>query len=208
MTKQDWLVTENGNCLGFDSPKEWDLLSKTNPYRLYRFLEELEDILNQGEMTNQNEKDLLKSIRRVVRKLILNVYWIKTTIPDPSPKTGTALSLLYDEPGFSLTLQTEIMLSGTTTSIHNHGTWGVVATLGGKQKNSFWKQFPTAEVSNKLQKVGEKILYPGDIISFTSNAIHQVEAIGDEPTFTLNLYGETLSNRFIFDPITSQTQKF
>ncbi|WP_119260968.1 cupin [cyanobacterium endosymbiont of Rhopalodia gibberula] len=208
MAKQDWLVTENGNCLGFDSPREWDLLSKTNPYRLYRFLEELEDILNQGEMTNQKEKNLLKSIRRVVRKLILNVYWVKTIIPDPCPKTGTALSLLYDEPGFSLTLQTEIMLPGTTTSIHNHGTWGVVATLRGQQKNSFWKRLPTSEVSNKLQKVEEKILRPGDIISFTSNAIHQVEAIGDEPTFTLNLYGETISNRFNFDPITHQAHKF
>lgn len=208
MAKQDWLVTDNGNCLGFDSPREWDLLSQTNPYRLYRFLGELEDILSQGEITNQEEKDLLKSIRRVVRKLILNVYWLKNTIPDPSPKTGTALSLLYDEPGFSLTIQTEIMLSGTTTSIHNHGTWGVVATLGGKQKNSFWKRFPTLEVSNQLQKVGEKILHPGDIISFTNNAIHQVEAIGDEPSFTLNIYGETLFNRFNFDPITYEAQKF
>ena len=208
MTKQDWLVTDNGNCLGFDSPREWGLLYKTNPYRLYRFLQELEDILNQGEMTNQKEEDLLKSIRQVVRKLILNVYWVTTAIPDPSPQTGTALSLLYDEPGFSLTLQTEIMVSGTTTSIHNHGTWGVVATLGGQQKNSFWKRLPTSEVSDKLQKVGEKTLRPGDIISFTSNAIHQVEAIGDEPTFTLNLYGETRFNRFTFDPITYQAYKF
>ena len=208
MVKQDWLVTDNGNCLEFDSPREWDLLSQTNPYRLYRFFGELEDILNQGEMTNQGEKDLLKSIRRVVRKLILNVYWVTTAIPDPSPQTGTALSLLYDEPGFSLTLQTEIMLPGTTTSIHNHGTWGVVAVLGGQQKNSFWKRLPTPEVSNNLQLVGEKVLNPGDIISFTTNAIHQVEAIGDEPAFSLNLYGETISERFNFDPITHQAQRF
>ena len=45
-------------------------------------------------------------------------------------------------------------------------------------------------------------------ISFTGNAIHQVEAIGNEPTFTLNLYGETVSSRFNFDPITYQAQKF
>ncbi|WP_267383563.1 cupin [Cyanobacterium sp. uoEpiScrs1] len=208
MVKQDWLVTDNGDCLGFNSPKEWDLLSKNKPYRLYRFLEELEDIVVQGEMTNQKEEDLLKSIRRVVRKLIVNVYWITTAIPEPSPQTGTALSLLYDEPGFSLTLQTEIMLPGTTTSIHNHGAWGVVANLGGQHKNSFWKRLPTAEVPNQLQKVSEKILNRGDIISFTGNAIHQVEAIGNEPTFTLNLYGETVSSRFNFDPITYQAQKF
>ncbi len=208
MTKQDWLVKDNGNCLGFDSPREWDLLSQTNPYRLYRFLGELEDILNQGEMANQGEEDLLKSIRHLVRKLILNVYWVTTTVPDPSPQTGTSVSLLYDEPGFSLTLQTEIMLPGTSTSIHNHGTWGVVAALGGQQKNTFWKRSPTPEFPDKIEQVAEKLFHPGDIIGFTTDAIHQVEAIGDEPTFTLNLYGETLSKRFNFDPITHQAQKF
>lgn len=208
MAKQDWLVMENGCFLGFDSPREWDLLSPTNPYRLYRFLGELEDVLNQQEMMGQGEEALLQAIRRVVRKLILNVYWVTTQIPETSPQSGTSVSLLYDEPGFSLTLQTEIMLPGTSTSVHNHGTWGVIAALGGQQKNTFWQRSPTPEFPDKIELVGEKVFHPGDIISFTTEAIHQVEAIGDEPTFTLNLYGETLSKRFNFDPLTHQAKKF
>ncbi len=208
MGKQDWLVTANGDCLVFNSPREWDLLTETNPYRLYRFLGELEDVINQTEMAGKREETLLHLIRPLVRKLILNVYWIKTQIPEVSANRGTAFLLLYDEPGFPLTIQTEIMLPGTSTSIHNHGTWGVVATLKGKQKNTFWQRSPTPDFPDKIEQVGQQFFHPGDIISFMTDAIHCVEAVGDEPTVTLNLYGETLSKRFQFDPNTHQVKKF
>lgn len=208
MAKQDWLITNEGNCLAFKSPREWDLLSETNPYRLYRFLVELEDLINQTEIRGESEEALLHNIRPLVRKLILNVYWLKTNIPDISNDIGTSFSLLYDEPGFSLTIQTEIMLPQTSTSIHNHGTWGIVATLGGQQKNTFWRRSPTSDFPDKIEQVGEQIFSSGDIISLMTDTIHRVEAIGDEPTITLNLYGETLSKRFNFDPITHQAKKF
>ncbi|MEA5535252.1 cupin [Crocosphaera sp. XPORK-15E] len=209
MQQQDWLVKEDGECLSFPSPRQWDLLTQTTQYRLHRFLTELDDILNQAEITGETEADYLPSLRRLVRKLLLNVYWVSNQIPAPSEKTGTEVCLLYDEPGYPLTLQTEIMLPGTTTTIHNHGTWGVIATLQGQQKNVFWQRSPTSEHPQNIEKVGEKILQPGDIISFTTEAIHSVEAVGDEPSVTLNLYGHThAAKRFKFDPVNHKAHHF
>ena len=209
MLHQDWLVTEEGQCLSFPSPRQWDLLAQTTQYRLHRFLTELDDVLNQAEMSGETEAEYLPNLRRLVRKLLLNVYWINKAIPTPSEKTGTEISLLYDEPGYSLTLQTEIMLPGTRTTIHNHGTWGVVATLQGEQKNIFWKRVPTSEYPQNIEKAGEKVLRTGDVISFTTDAIHCVEAVGDEPSVTLNLYGDThAAKRFQFDPVTHKAQNF
>jgi predicted metal-dependent enzyme (double-stranded beta helix superfamily) len=108
-----------------------------------------------------------------------------------------------------MTIQTETLMPGTCTPIHNHGTWGVVATLQGEQKNTFWKRSPTSKFPGKIERVGEQILKPEDIISFTTEAIHCVEAVGDELTVTLNLYGETYaSKRFQFDPATHQARNF
>lgn len=208
MAKQDWLVTAQGNCLGFDSPREWDLLSEINPYRFYRFLGELEEIIHQSEISRKAEEALLHSLRSLVRKLILNIYWITTQIPDVTSEEGTAFLLLYNEPGFPLTIQTEVMLPGTSTSIHNHGTWGIVAILGGKQKHTFWKRSPTPEFPDKIEQVGEQFFHQGDIISLTTDAIHCVEAVENKPTVTLNLYGETIAKRFNFDPLTHQAKKF
>ncbi|AVQ72347.1 MULTISPECIES: hypothetical protein [unclassified Microcystis] len=40
---------------------------------------------------------------------------------------------------------------------------------------------PTAEFPDKMAVASEKVLEAEDIISFTPEAIHQVEAIGQEP---------------------------
>ncbi len=209
MPQQDWLITETGECLPFPSPRQWDLLTPTTPYRLHRFLTELDDVVNQAEITGATEAEYLPTLRRLVRKLILNVYWISQDIPTPSPETGTEVKLLYDELGYPLTLQTEIMLPGACTTIHNHGNWGVVATLQGQQKNTFWKPVPIPEYPQNIEKVGEKVFQSGDIISLTTEVIHCVEAIGNEPTVTLNLYGDTnASKRFKFDTSTHKAYHF
>ncbi|MDB9391454.1 cupin [Microcystis aeruginosa] len=40
---------------------------------------------------------------------------------------------------------------------------------------------PTAEFPDKITVTGEKVLEAEYIISFTPEAIHQVQAIGEEP---------------------------
>ena len=72
--------------------------------------------------------------------------------------------------------------------------------LKGQQKNVFWKREPSSNFPDNIEKVGEQILTEGEIISFTSDAIHHIEAVGEEPSLTFNLYGETnASKRFQFD---------
>jgi predicted metal-dependent enzyme (double-stranded beta helix superfamily) len=198
MNNRDWLVREDGHCLPCKSAREWDLLK--SEYRLHRFLTEIEDVINQSTEKGETEIDFLPHLRRLVRQLITNSYWLRTQVPEPCTKTGTSIIMLYDEIGFPLTVQTETVLPGRGSPIHNHGTWGIVAVLKGQQKNVFWKRQPSTDFPDQIEKVGEKILKEGEIISFTSDAIHHIEAVGDEPSFTFNLYGETnAANRFQFN---------
>lgn len=203
MKNKDWLVTEDGQFQACKSVSEWKLLREN--YRFYRFLTEVEDVLNEAE----DESICLPDIRTLVRRLITNSYWVQTQYLEPSPQTGTSVLMLYDEIGFPMTVQIVTFLPGTVSTIHNHGTWGVVALLKGQEKNTFWKRTNDPKFQDKIESVGEINLLPGDIISFTPDAIHSVEAIGDEPTVTFNLYGETHSKRrFEFDPITHRSKNF
>ncbi len=205
MKTADWLVKEDGVCLLCKSVREWDLLAEE--YRLYRFLTEVEDIMRLTATEQRDEESALSALRMLVRKLILNCYTVKTRLPEPNHKTGVSVVTLYDELGFPMTIQTEMNLPGTSSPIHNHGTYGIVMVLQGKQKNTFWKRNPTDEFPDRIERVGERIIEPGDIISFTSEAIHSIESVGDEPTITFNFYGETYgSKRFRFD-FNKQTAK-
>ncbi|AVH72244.1 cupin [Nostoc sp. 'Lobaria pulmonaria (5183) cyanobiont'] len=203
MKGKDWLLRGDGQYQACRSVRAWDLLREN--YRLYRFLTEVEDVLNSVD----DEASRLPELQMLVRRLIVNSYWVQSQYLEPSPKTGTSVSLLYDELGFPLTVQTVTFAPGTRSTIHNHGTWGIVAVLKGQEKNTFWQRTNSPEFQDKIEQTGELTLFPGDIISFTPDAIHCVEAMGDEPTVTFNVYGETDPNeRFEFDPVKYSAKNF
>ncbi|MBD2569788.1 cupin [Anabaena lutea] len=203
MQGKDWFVAGDGEHQICKSARIWDLLRDN--YRLYRFLTEVEDVLNNVE----DESTRLPEIRMLVRRLIINSYWVNSQFLEPDSKTGTSVLLLYDELGFPLTVQTVTFAPGTISNIHNHGTWGVVAVLKGEEKNTFWRRSSHPEFPDQIEKTGEINLFPGDIISFTPDTIHCVQAVGEEPTVTLNIYGETdPKKRFEFDIINHIAKKF
>ncbi len=203
MVSQDWIVTEEGQCEACESDSDFEL--STNPYRLYRFLTDLEDILQKIP----DERQRLQAIRPLVRRLLTSSEWLQGEYLEPDAETGWSVLMLYDEPNFPLTVQTVAWLPGRVSPIHNHATWGVVALISGQEKNTFWKRANNQELSGEIEQVGERIFTPGEIISFLPAAIHAVEALGDEPTITFNLYGETnYEQRFEFDPVACTAQNF
>lgn len=199
MPYQDLLIQDNGQITSHDIQPDSD----TPPYRLYRFLTDIEDILT----TTTDNEAILHAVRPLVRRLLTQSVWLQWQYTDPDPDTDWSVSMLYDEPGFPLTLQNVAWNPGTISPIHNHGTWGVVAILSGQEKNTFWR--PQSPSSSQLEKVNEIILNPGDIITFLPETIHHVEVVGDEPVISFNLYGVTdYDNRFEFDLATGTKANF
>ena len=199
---ENWIVLDDCTQLTY-YPQETELPAE--PYRLYRFLTDLEDIL----LNIPDDRDRLKAIMPLVRHLLTTSYWLQMEYDQPSPKTGWSVKTLYREPEYPLTVQMVAWKPGTTSPIHNHGTWGIVALIDGTEKNRFWKRSPTAEFPDKLELVGEQILQPGEIIGFLPGAIHSVESMGNEPTISFNIYGETdYSQRYQYDTVKNTAKNF
>ena len=202
MKNRDFLVTGDGSWQVCKPAKEWDLLQ--TPYYLHRFLTEVEDAVN----TSYDEITRLAALRLLVRRLITNSYWIRTQKPE-SFETGMSALMLYDELGYPLTVQTAIAQPGNVSTIHSHGNWGVIAILEGEECNTIWRRVPDSQFPNRVEPVGDIVLLPGDIISFTSDAIHRIKATADEPTFSFSIYGETYHyRRFEYDPIAHTAKNF
>jgi len=194
MANQNWLITDDGSHRTFGNP---NVTEPGQIYRLYRFLTELEDILD----TFHDDTSRIEAITPLVRKLLVSSYWLQMEYKPPSPKTGWSVNFLYQEYEFPLTVQMVAWAPGHGSTIHNHGTWGIVALIGGQERNQLWRRQPSTEHPDRIELVDEIILNPGDVVTFTSDAIHSVEPMGDEPTVSFNLYGVTdFKNRFVFDP--------
>lgn len=207
MLSQNWLVTGDGQCEAWEESADRLELS-IGQYRLYRFLTDLEDILHKlkSDATGDRSRHRLQEICPLVRRLLTSSEWLQGEYLEPNPETGWSVLTLYDEPDFPLTVQTVAWLPGKVSPIHNHATWGVVALISGEEKNTLWRR-----TNNKgsIEKAGEIILTPGEIMGFMPDAIHQVEALGDQPTISFNLYGETnYQQRFEFDPVTAIAKNF
>ncbi|MBE9101707.1 cupin [Vacuolonema iberomarrocanum] len=190
---QDWLVQENGNCIALDVA---ELEIPETPYRMYRFLTEVEDIL----AAEPDDGRRIEAIAPLVRKLLNSSYWLQFEFVQPKPNPGWSVRFLYQDHQFPLTVQMVAWLPGQPSPIHNHGTWGIVAIVNGQEKNRFWRKAPTSEHPDRIELVGDRTLSPGDLISFLPNAIHSVEPLGDESAITFNIYGVTdFKQRFEFD---------
>lgn len=198
---QDWLVTNESQCISLASLQadlqENSFTKKYSiPYRLYRFLTDVENIIWQ-EPDNCLR---LQKICPLVRRLLNDSEWILTSFAMPDRETGWSVQMLYDEPDFALTVQTVAWAPQSISPIHNHATWGIVALIDGEEKNTFWQRSPSAEFPDRIFKTDEHTLTAGDILCLMPEAIHQIEAIGDEPTISFNVYGITdYSQRFEFD---------
>ncbi len=204
MNAQDWFVTDDGQCQPRPSSRDWDLLR--DPYYLHQFLTEVLAILAKAPH-ELDEWDYLPQLRRQVRQLIMNSYWVKTQFSSSDADEKIQITTLYDEIGYPLTVQNVVTQPGVVTPIHNHGTWGIVFQLEGEDRHIFWRRVEVSEDAARIEAVGEHLLRPGEIISFHPNAIHQVETLGDRPAVTFQLYGDTQpKGRFQFQP-ESQTAK-
>ncbi|NEQ95407.1 MAG: cupin [Cyanothece sp. SIO2G6] len=223
MGSKDWFVTDEGQCEPRPSVRPWDLVREH--YYFHQFLSDIMGILSEVQIERE-EWDRLPQIRKCVRQLVMNSYWLRTRQPQPNPQTGIGVLTLYDEIGYPLTVHNELTLPDTITPIHNHGTWGVVAVISGKEEHTFWRRkspYPSPDVAPRplprtignqtlpatLEKVGRKILYPGEIVSFMPDAIHQVTTIGPQPALSFCIYGDTQPrSRFRFDPVANTAKLF
>jgi len=191
----NWLVTDDSRSRLLDLDAYRPAIE---PYRLYRFLTDLEDIL----ASETDDPRRLQAICPRVRTLLESSYWLQGDFLPPSAQTGWAVKFLYRDFEFPLTVQMVTWLPGQESPVHNHGAWGLVALIAGQERNRLWRR-----AGDGIEPAGELVLNPGDVLCLTPDAIHSVEALGDTPTISFNLYGETdFQARYEFDPV-AQTAK-
>ncbi|MEM9276228.1 MAG: cupin [Cyanobacteria bacterium P01_F01_bin.143] len=198
----NWIIDNNSSRETYET-LEPEITEQ--PYRLYRFLTDLEDVL----LTISDDRDRLKAIFPLVRKLLMSSYWLQMEYREPNPETGWSVKTLYKEVDYPITIQTVTWLPGNVSPIHNHATWGIVAIMDGQEKNRFWQRSPDAEHPHKIKLIDEYTFIPGDIVGLMPDAIHSVEPLGEEPAITFNIYGETdFQERYEFDSVNHSVKNF
>ena len=94
-------------------------------------------------------------------------------------------------------------LPGRGPTPHDHGTWAVVAGVDGAETNISWERLDDGSRPGhaSLRKREERIVGPGDVLTFLPGAIHSVVNHTREVTVSLHVYGFNinLTQRAQFD---------
>jgi predicted metal-dependent enzyme (double-stranded beta helix superfamily) len=233
----DWLVTDNGNiqvCPIADD--DWGQVGQT--YRLYRFLTDVEDILWRYSDDRQRLEQIRPLVRRLLNSSywLQGEYkqpnpergWSVLTLYEEPDFPLTVQTVVW-LPGRKSKIHNHATwgLVALVNGQEKNVIWQRVGSAGiehsdsagqkGDNDNKSERSQQLAQSAssdrldrvNQIEPIGEQILNPGDIISFTSEAIHHVEVISDEPTITFNLYGLTdYQQRYEFDPINHTAKLF
>ena len=93
----NWFITDTGDCQSLNF-QAWQPIQ---PYRLYRFLTELDDILHEIE----DDRQRLEAIAPRVCEFLETATWLDTAYVPPDPQRGCSVSNLYTEPNYPLTVQ-------------------------------------------------------------------------------------------------------
>jgi predicted metal-dependent enzyme (double-stranded beta helix superfamily) len=166
------------------------------PYRFYHLLSNLEDLLECCPV----DEDLLEKAVPLLYRLLASSPWFSLAVLPPDLEVKWSVQNLDDEPDLPLTVQLVSWASGRTAPIHNHGCWGLVNLLLGLKRSHVWGKRPGAEGLKQILPIEGLCLQPGDTL-LLPEAIHSVEALGEEQTVSINRYGPTdYTQRFELNP--------
>ncbi|WP_177194796.1 cysteine dioxygenase family protein [Alteribacillus iranensis] len=161
-----------------------------------RFVKEIEEIVTyhtaEEEITERVSKKLKSYLNSGLS--IPNEY----TLPNPDKYV---LYPLYIAPDESFSISSAVWDVGQSTPIHNHGVWGVIGIVDGKEREV---QFLESRIEGgELDKVGERFLHKGDVTVCCSKDldIHKVNCASDTPCIGIHIYGGNIGTkpRYVYD---------
>ena len=153
----------------------------------------------------RDEREVLARVRPLVAGLAANKQaWLTPDMGRPDEAQGFGIRVLHEEPDHSLTVLVASWLPDRGAPPHDHGTWAVVTGLDGEERNEFWRRLDDRTRSGyaELEKIGEKVFGPGDVLALPTGAIHSVWNDSDRVTTSLHVYGMHVNHteRSQFDP--------
>jgi predicted metal-dependent enzyme (double-stranded beta helix superfamily) len=205
-------VGADGICRQMKSPSiNLDKFPLRYPYYFCRFLNDLDTLI---ELTS-DDLERIRVATILTRRFLSQANWVIDACPLPDPETHSATKPLYRDPNSPFEVHVFSWLP-QNSGVHSHGSWSLVAILGdattGRELNYFWTRFDDGSQPGYavVKPISKQILEPGDIIGFTSDAIHNIKSISAEneenlenpkPTYMFNIFGDrNPSRRYIFNP--------
>lgn len=180
-------------------------MATTESYTIDRFVEDAKRVVASADGDRQQVVDALTP-------LVKQVLW-DDGLFDPKyrrePEDDRPRYIYHLSDDGSLQIYVVEFAPGTPTPVHDHVTWGLIGTCGGRQLTHRYIRRDDGSVDGKadLELMSEEVLERGAVYPLLPpDDIHRIETVGDEPSFSLHVLGAEMrrQHRNIFDVETGE----
>ncbi|MEW2573909.1 cysteine dioxygenase family protein [Streptomyces sp. NPDC047070] len=133
-----------------------------------------------------------QAVTQAVARHLRTWFDAGVTIPEPLRRPNAdhyVMYPMYVAPDGSFSIASAVWNVGQKTPVHDHGTWGVIGIVTGREKERRFLVDPSRP--NGLRELDEGFLESGDIeiCCTTDQDVHSVAAAGDVPCVGIHVYG-------------------
>ncbi|WP_433428508.1 hypothetical protein [Nonomuraea sp. CA-141351] len=158
-----------------------------------------------------DEYEITKQVAALLSDLLASDYRLPPEVIRPSNERHVNYPL-YIAPDDSWCLASVVWNVGQRTPVHGHETGGVVGIYAGAEHEIRYVKPVASEPGRALTPAGEQVWERGQVTvcCTTDDDVHAVEAVGDEPTVGIHVYGGNIGtiNRRLYDPATGAVRWF
>jgi 3-mercaptopropionate dioxygenase len=158
-----------------------------------------------------DQYEITRRVAQLLSDLLDGGYRLPPEFIRPSPERHVTYPL-YIAPDESWCLASVVWNVGQRTPVHGHETWGVVGIYSGSEREIRYVKPAPAAVGGALTSAGEHMWERGQVTvcCTTDDDVHAVEAVGDEPTVGIHVYGGNIGTieRASYDPATGAVRWF
>ncbi len=183
-------------------------IEMNSDYPIRKFVSDVLDVTSKFE----NEDEIISAVSPLAQRAAAEPGWRKEEMYIADPDLGFGSTLIHAKSDNTLFVVVDSWLPGRGVRPHDHGTWAVVVGVTGPEKNTFWKRVDDRSLEGhaELQKIEEKTISIGDVVSMKTGEIHSVDNETTETTLSFHVYGKHLNHtgRSQFDVENSQEIPF
>ena len=180
-------------------------------YDLAAFTRDLDALV---ERATGQPRETVQAAKPLLEKLIADMSWLPPRMAAPSEK-GSVQYLLHRHPADAYTVVSVVFPVGYSTTVHDHGAWGLVGVWRGEEHEERFRRSDDGSRPGlaQLAPVGSAVRNtPGSVTWLIppDEEIHRIRNPASVPACSIHVYGGDLNGklRHQYDLETGEIKEF
>jgi predicted metal-dependent enzyme (double-stranded beta helix superfamily) len=163
-------------------------------YNLAAFVRDLDALVARY---GDDQRAIVTAGKPLLARLLQDMSWLDPRCREP--RGPSVQYLLYKHPADKFSITATVFDVGYHTTVHNHGTWGLIGVYHGTEREERYKRIDDGSRPGyaRLRPAGEALNTPGAVTHLIApeEDIHRIFNLSPHPSLSIHVYGADLDGR-------------